>query len=784
VLVFLAAEQLAMTHYISLIIAFPKTAIALIAAITFALLAALGSLVVTIDDEKMLPNDSPYVVATKKADSLFGQRYTVIVSVTAREGTVFQPTILEKVSVLTERLSSHSQAIPGKTLSLSSGKVKSISGDGDTLDVTRIYDPAIGALDMGELQHKIAEMEIYDGILVSEDQRTTAVIGAFKASTTGYLPLVKDITSIADGIRDEAVEVHVGGLPIFLGTIEQYTQRLGILIPLGILLIGLLHWEAFRTVQGFFLPLVTAVLAVVWSLGLMGIFGVQLDPFNSNAPIVILAVAAGHAVQILKRYYECYASEASKDEHQDPRLINAAAIAACMKSTGPVMICAGSVAAASLLSLNLFSVESIRSFGSITAVGIMSAVIMELTLIPAVRTLLPPPTMKAQTKPRHWDVVARVAARLCTVDRKWLGIATLVIAGVLLLGVTRVYVDNSLKAYFTADQNIRIDDAAINHRMAGANALFVIIEGNQPDAMKDPAVLSAMGRVQRTLSSMDGVGATLSINDFLWRLDCAIRLDCVQRYEAPASQDLASQYLFLYDISGGPGDFDSYVDNDYRAALMTVFLKSDGSVFLRKIEDAIDQELRGLLPPGVSYSIGGPITNPVALNAVIVDGKIKNIAMIAFVLFAFTTLLFRSILGGVLIVVPLVATTLVVFGLMGWAGTPLQISTATIAAMAIGIGADYAIYFTYRLREELAAGGAVEDAILRTFFSAGQAVMYVASAVMVGYGVLMLSPGFMIHFWLGSMMALTMFISALAALTVFPALLLALRPKFVFGALR
>ena len=71
-------------------------------------------------------------------------------------------------------------------------------------------------------------------------------------------------------------------------------------------MIGLLHYEAFRTKQGFILPLVTAIMAVLWGTGFMGVLGQPLDIFNSPTPILILAVAAGHAVQLLKRYYEEY----------------------------------------------------------------------------------------------------------------------------------------------------------------------------------------------------------------------------------------------------------------------------------------------------------------------------------------------------------------------------------------------------------------------------------------------------------------------------------------------
>src|SRR6202008_3817354 len=126
--------------------------------------------------------------------------------------------------------------------------------------------------------------------------------------------------------------------------------------PLALLVIGLVHYEAFRTLQALFLPLLTALLSVLWAVGLMGLLGVPLDPFNTTTPILILAVAAGHAVQVLKRFYEEYERSGDVDE----------AIVSSWERVGPVMLAAGSVAALSFMSLVTFRTASIRTFGLFT----------------------------------------------------------------------------------------------------------------------------------------------------------------------------------------------------------------------------------------------------------------------------------------------------------------------------------------------------------------------------------------------------------------------------------
>jgi outer membrane lipoprotein-sorting protein len=140
------------------------------------------------------------------------------------------------------------------------------------------------------------------------------------------------------------------------------------------------------------------------------------------------------------------------------------------------------------------------------------------------------------------------------------------------------------------------------------------------------------------------------------------------------------------------------------------------------------------------------------------------------------------VLAGLLILVPLTLAVLANFGLMGLTGIRLNIATAVISAMAVGIGADYAIYLISRLREELARGVDERVAFRGALVTAGKAILFVASAVAGGYGVLVFSYGFYIHMWLALLIATAMLVSSLGALTILPSLIIACRPRFVFGS--
>ncbi|NOY83501.1 MAG: hypothetical protein GXO96_01525 [Nitrospirae bacterium] len=99
------------------------------------------------------------------------------------------------------------------------------------------------------------------------------------------------LLDIIDKQRDDKHNFYLGGMPVVLTYFEADAfQMLVVLFPLAVLIIGILHYVAFRTWQGLIIPLVTSLLSVAWAMGIMGVTGTHLDPWNAMTPILILAI--------------------------------------------------------------------------------------------------------------------------------------------------------------------------------------------------------------------------------------------------------------------------------------------------------------------------------------------------------------------------------------------------------------------------------------------------------------------------------------------------------------
>jgi predicted RND superfamily exporter protein len=200
---------------------------------------------------------------------------------------------------------------------------------------------------------------------------------------------------------------------------------------------------------------------------------------------------------------------------------------------------------------------------------------------------------------------------------------------------------------------------------------------------------------------------------------------------------------------------------------------------MKAMTDAVQAEANRLFKGmPVTAMVGGGVTNAIALNETMVAGKTKNLLQISILVVIITSILLRSITGGFLVLLPLATAALVNMGLMGGTGIMLSMGTAAISAMAVGIGADYAVYFLFRVREEFARSGDLREAVATALTTSGKAIAYVASAVAGGYLCLALS-GFKVHVLLGVLVALTMVTSSAATVAFLPAVVLAVSPAFL-----
>jgi predicted RND superfamily exporter protein len=738
-----------------------------VALVTVVLAAGTRRLRADFDVEASLPANHPFVQIDREIRREFGGRRTMIVAIVPRDGDVWRPEVLALVRDVTLVALRLPDVMAQNVVSLAAPSVRYAEDRGGSLEIDYLMrEPPRTPEEVQRLRARVQDDPQLRGLLVTPDDRAALLFVDFWDGPSAG-EIVERTMGLAAPYRDRPVDFYFAGEPMFAaGDLEQ-SAEIARRIPVTFLVIAVMLLLSFRSVQGMFVPMLTATLSTIWGLGIMGYTGIAFDSWNVAAPILLIAVAAAHSAQMLKRYGE--EVQRSRD--------NRAAVIASTASMGPVMIAAGSTATLGFASLALFGVRSIGNFGLACAYGIGSAVLLEMTFIPALRALLPAP----RRVPPEGGLTQRVLSALehAIVHRR--GRAVLVGTGVALalaaIGALRIRTYGSTREYMPRDGIARRHLEEIEKHFEGTVSMTILWKG-------EPGSARTVGLVQHVAALEDEIGRdpivlrTASLADLVKSLHKTFNPDDPTPYRVPDDQELVAQLMFL----GESPAFERFTDRALSKALLVAYLRTDDSAKVGPLVRHVQAWVAAHPPPsGVKVLVAGGVGPTVlAVNEHTTHGKLLNMLVVLAVIYLVSSIMLRSATGGLYVVSPIVATIAILFGVLGWTGIRLDMGSASVIAMAAGIGADYAIYFLYRLREERARLDSDAAAVGAALHTSGRAVVFVAASIGAGFAVLGFSK--YLGLWLfGTLMPTAMAVSCLAALSIMPVLVLRARPAFVFA---
>ncbi len=746
----------------------PRWTVALVAAITalFAATLLTQGLRFQTDFRKFLPSDDPAVQRLEQAEATYGSQDLFLISVEADE-TIFKASTLGKFKALETRLAEMAG-------------VDEVEGPATTTVIYGTQDSVVVEPAMESVPQTPAEVETYRqrvlsdrtvrNWLISPDEKAGAISVTLEDWAEAP-PVVDEIRALVGQYKGPET-FHLVGEPVLRTAVAQTMIRdLRVLVPVVMLVLILVLWASFRSIRGVALPMLVVALSTLWAVGSMALAGAPMTPFTIVMPVMLIAIGAADGIHILNKYYESAASH-SADTGEARRAV----VFATMNEMAVPVILTSLTTAAGFVALLTSFLWPQRHFGVFTALGIVYAMLLSLTLIPAFLSRLSVPTLRTADYAR-----SRVSKGLArwgrAVSRQ--PALTLVIAGAVLVafavGVPRLNVETRADEFLGQGHPVVQSMYAMDERFGGSYQLAVEIDTGRRDGLKDPQVLTKIARLQDYLKSRSEIGQVMSVADIVRQLNQTLHASNPDYYRIPADPRLASQLFILYNGEPGRlfrGDFSQgevvarrlNVGSNQMAALV-----ADVRTYLDEHFSGADAPQAQLVGPTQAYS---------ALLSRIIQSQIASLSASFVTAGIIVAVLMGSVMAGLLCLVPLVLTILIEFGVMAYAGLPLDMATIMLGSIAIGIGIDYSIHFLHRFRLETRTGHSATEAFDRSMRSVGRGIAYNALALMFGFAVL-LASSFHGLVTFGLLLVLTMIVSSVSSFSVIPAFLLLRRPGFL-----
>ncbi|QDV53425.1 efflux RND transporter permease subunit [Gimesia fumaroli] len=620
-------------------------------------------------------------------------------------------------------------------------------------------------------------IELSRGVLIGDDNETTAIVLRLLPEDESPVPRSETFKRIRKLAHAHDPRAYVVGEPVQVYDMFRYVEEDGdVLFKVSLSLLAVVLLILFRRLRWVLLPLLVVICSIWWTEAVLVIGNLQLSMVSSmlNSLVTIIGIATVAHVAV---HFQAL---------QRQNVPRPDAIRQTMVELLPAIFWTCATTAAGFLSLLTSEIAPVRSFGIMMALGTLMVLIASTVLLPGGISLgyLRAPLQHSSDKglerslKKVFEMNERYPKRIL-----W---GTLLFVLFCSVGFTRLTIETDFSKNFRDSSEIVKALDFVETRLGGASTWEVNFSA--PPRLNEEYLdrVRALAEDLRQVNPPNKTQLTkvISITD---------TLDFVPK-KPFASDPIQSKLDMIKDLQA---DFESSLYNAKQGRMRIV---------LRALERQSAEEKLSLIHkvdalakkhfPGSETKQADSKTKSVhdkpgkaagifILLAYLIDSLLKD-QLYSFLLAATSiwlimSLAFRSLKLGLISMVPNLFPIIVVIGAMGWCGLTLNIGTAMIASVSMGLTTDSSIHFISSFLRKRTRGATTVDALRTTHHSVGRAIIYATSALVAGFSVLTLSH-FIPLIYFGALVSVAMIGGVFGDLVLMPILLRMTYPDKVESA--
>lgn len=738
----------------------------------FLLVMTLAGLVgmqrLTIDTtlDSLIPDDAPARMVYQKIMGEFGTDNKTIIYV--KDDALWSP---EKLALL-EKLHEDLQDIPGVTRVESLFTLHTVRGQDGRIISQPILREAPATQEEADLARQNALANpLYIGNFFSRSGDATAMLASIEDNPEGKdldAGLNNAFESTLNQFRSEFTHlVQVGPSRINAELKQSLYDDFVLLGPLSaaILVISILLF--MRSWLSAIIPLLTSLLTIIWTFGLLGWIGVPLNILSAMIPSLIIVIGSTEDTHMMAAYLRGLDMQTDNRNRKD-------AVTYMARHIGLPLILTVFTTTLGFAS-NLFSnISLIQHFAIAASSAMLINGFITVLLMPLMLSLFGKTENDTPVKCVETNSVPDRIMRMFRYSQSRFPISTLVFTALLCLffihQATQLYVTNDPLSYFPEDRPLIKDTMAIHEDLAGVRLFFITLESNKANTFLRPENIKKLDYIQDFLEKQDVYDRTISIADHLKFINREFHGGSVVDYRLPKTRKLVAQFLLFFH----PSDLDSYLSHDFSSANIVVRHNISDSHTLNQHIEELEEVIDEIAGAGIDYYIVGEnlMINHAADS--LMTAQVKALALLLLLIFLIMSVMFTSLKGGLIALVPAVIPIALMYGIMGLLDIPLNPGTAMVAVIAIGIAVDGTIHLLARYNELCRYTSDFVGAVHTAVREEATPLIISSIALAFGFGILIFS-NFTIIAQFGALAAATMLFSIFANLLITPIIMQRIR---------
>lgn len=737
----------------------------LITLVTVGALASGGRfLTFTSDYQVFFGKSNPQLAAFNDLQDTYSKNDNVLIMLEPADGEVFSPDTLQAVLTLTDL----AWQTPYSSRVDSLSNFQFTYAEEDDLIVEDLIEDA-SSLDQQTLD-QLKDIALAQPLLVNRLLSPTAHVTGI--NITFELPNIDaaneaiEVVTYLDGALEQIKQQHPDISTYKTGVVvmnkafpEASFEDMSTLIPaaFGIILIGFLIFT--RSIWGTIGSLIVMIMSIVAAMGTAGWMGIVLTPPSASAPTLILTLAVADCVHFLVTFFQGLRRGEDK---------NTAIKESVRVNFNPIFL-TSLTTAIGFLSMNFSDSPPFHDLGTITAIGVIYAFFLSIFFLPALMAVLP----------------VKMAARTGTQKSSMDWLANFVIKfnkpllygiGILIVGFVAMIPKNELNDifvnYFDETIQFRADTDHISENLTGMYFVDYSLDSKDPSGINKPAYIAQLEQFEKWLEQQPEVKHVNALSETYRRLNKNMHGDDTSYYRIPEEQELAAQYLLMYEMSLPYGlDLNNQINVDKSATRLTATLETLSSKqvfnFENRVKEWMADNTPDLLTEGSSPTI---MFSHIAKRNIIsmLTGTTLALVLISGILMVSL----RSVKFGILSLVPNLVPAGMAFGAWALFVGQVGLAVSVVAAMTLGIVVDDTIHFLSKyLRARRERGMNTEDAIRYAFNTVGVALFITTVILTAGFMIIAQST-FLVNANMGLLTAITICIALFVDFLFLPPLLM------------
>jgi uncharacterized protein len=635
-------------------------------------------------------------------------------------------------------------------------------------------------VELDTLKSKISSLPFYEGLVYQGNAHIMAVtFDQTKLNSKDRITLSKLVESEAEAFGEKNnIDIHFSGMP-FIRTnfMSKVREELSLFMGLAFLVTTLILYLFFKSVRVVFYSISVIIIAVIWSVGLIALFGYKISILTGMIPPLIIVIGIPNSIFLINKYQEEYLRIGNKRE----------ALFISIEKIGKTTFIANVTTFIGFFVFYFTGSPLLLEFGLVAAIAVIATWAISLILIPTIFSYV------ADPKPKHVrhlenKAISKILKKIDFFVHNRRTITYWFVAAIVLVSV---YGATKIKAIgFVVDDlpekdPIFADLKFVEKNFKGIVPFEVLIDTKEDNGVFNPTILTQIKLLQREFSKYPEFTKPLSIVEGLKFVYQGYRGGDPKYFVLPPALELQKMAEYVKGTGKGENMLTAFLDTNKQKTRVSFQSADVGTIRMREMFTALQAKADTIFNYDKETNQWKPNEQQVIVkltgNGVVFTkgndyllGNLGESTLLAIILVSMVMasqfLNFRTVMISTIpSIIPLIITA----GIMGYFGIPLKPSTTLIFSIAFGIASDGTIYFLTKYKEEILKGKSISQAVSETIKFTGISMFYTAIILFFGFGIFVAS-GFKGTVFLGLLVSITLLIGMISNLILLPCFLMTL----------